>query len=162
VIGATNFAELLDKALMRPGRFDRHVSVNLPNMLGRKEIIELYLKKIKAGPDVQPAILARATPGCSGMLDTREGIDEAVVPSSRIWRGHSRNRAVRCVYKLISVVALVIIGADLYNLVNSAAVRASQLGHSAVSMQELEWAKDKILMGAERKGKFLKEEVTCT
>jgi len=66
LIGATNFAESLDKALLRPGRFDRQVRVGLPDVRGRKEILELYVKDLKLAPDVDISALARGTPGCSG------------------------------------------------------------------------------------------------
>lgn len=106
VIGATNFAKALDPALTRPGRFDRHVNVSLPDVLGRKSILELYAAKVPMSSDVDLGVLARGTPGCSG--------------------------------------------ADLYNLINSAAIRASVTKQANVTMLDLEWAKDKVLMGAER------------
>eukprot|EP01006_Ploeotia_vitrea_P037481 TRINITY_DN66132_c5_g4_i1.p1 TRINITY_DN66132_c5_g4~~TRINITY_DN66132_c5_g4_i1.p1 ORF type:complete len:751 (-),score=350.00 TRINITY_DN66132_c5_g4_i1:49-2178(-) len=114
VIGATNFPEMLDKALIRPGRFDKHVHVPLPDLRGRKSILDLYLSKIPTAADVSTNVLARGTPGCSG--------------------------------------------AELRNLVNSAAVRASMLGLSEVGHAELEYAKDKILMGPERKSAVMTEE----
>ena len=106
VIGATNLPSLLDAALTRPGRFDRHVAVPVPDLKGRKAILDLYAKKIPLSDDVNLDILARGTPGCTG--------------------------------------------AQLFNLINSAALKASSKGLTAVSMKELEYAKDKILMGAER------------
>ena len=106
VIGATNLPQALDPALTRPGRFDRHVTVPVPDVRGRKAILALYAKKIPLAPDVNLEVLARGTPGCTG--------------------------------------------AQLFNLINSAALRASSKGMSAVSMKEMEYAKDKILMGAER------------
>lgn len=115
VVAATNFPELLDQALVRPGRFDKQVHIALPDVKGRKEIIELYLKKIVAGPDVDPLVLARGTPGCSG--------------------------------------------ADLSNIVNSAAVEAAIRGMKQVSMEVLEYAKDKVLMGSERKSAIIPEPV---
>ena len=107
VIGATNFAESLDSALLRPGRFDKHVSVPLPDVGGRKEILEMYAKKTKLSKDVDLSILARGTIGFSG--------------------------------------------ADLYNLMNQAALKASTEGLNSITMSVLEYAKDKIMMGAERK-----------
>lgn len=107
VIGATNFVESLDSALLRPGRFDKHVSVPLPDVGGRKEILEMYASKTKLAKDVDLNILARGTTGFSG--------------------------------------------ADLYNLMNQAALKASIDGLSSITMSVLEYAKDKIMMGAERK-----------
>eukprot|EP00577_Skeletonema_sp_RCC1716_P010225 CAMPEP_0113388150 /NCGR_PEP_ID=MMETSP0013_2-20120614/8928_1 /TAXON_ID=2843 ORGANISM="Skeletonema costatum, Strain 1716" /NCGR_SAMPLE_ID=MMETSP0013_2 /ASSEMBLY_ACC=CAM_ASM_000158 /LENGTH=836 /DNA_ID=CAMNT_0000271117 /DNA_START=111 /DNA_END=2621 /DNA_ORIENTATION=- /assembly_acc=CAM_ASM_000158 len=119
VIGATNFAESLDSALLRPGRFDKHVAVPLPDVGGRKEILEMYAAKTKVAEDVDLGILARGTTGFSG--------------------------------------------ADLYNLMNQAAVKASVDGLEAITMQVFEWAKDKILMGAERKSAVItKETAKCT
>lgn len=106
VIGATNTPKMLDPALMRPGRFDKHVVVPLPDMLGRKAIIELYAQKVPMASDVSLEVLARGTPGCSG--------------------------------------------ADLAHLINSAAIRASANNQPYVTMQDLEYARDKVLMGAER------------
>jgi len=107
VIGATNFAESLDQALLRPGRFDKNVAVPLPDVGGRKEILEMYSAKTKLADDVDLNVLARGTTGFSG--------------------------------------------ADLYNLMNQAAVKASVDELEAITMQVFEWAKDKILMGAERR-----------
>ncbi len=107
VIGATNFAESLDTALLRPGRFDKHVSVPLPDVGGRREILKMYADKTTLSKDVDLDILARGTTGFSG--------------------------------------------ADLYNLMNQAALKASVDGLNAITMAVLEYAKDKILMGAERK-----------
>jgi len=119
VIGATNFAESLDSALLRPGRFDKNVAVPLPDVGGRKEILEMYAAKTKVAEDVDLGILARGTTGFSG--------------------------------------------ADLYNLMNQAAVKASVDGLEAITMQVFEWAKDKILMGAERKSAVItKETAKCT
>mmetsp|Transcript_10202 Transcript_10202/g.23898 ORF Transcript_10202/g.23898 Transcript_10202/m.23898 type:complete len:793 (+) Transcript_10202:126-2504(+) len=119
VIGATNFMESLDQALLRPGRFDKHITVSLPDVGGRKEILEMYAKKTKLGPDVDLNILARGTTGFSG--------------------------------------------ADLYNLMNQAALKASVDGLSSITMSVLEFAKDKILMGAERKTAVItKETAKCT
>jgi len=119
VIGATNFMESLDQALLRPGRFDKHIVVSLPDVGGRKEILEMYAKKTKLGPDVDLNILARGTTGFSG--------------------------------------------ADLSNLMNQAALKASIDGLSSITMSVLEYAKDKILMGAERKTAVItKETAECT
>ncbi len=119
VIGATNFMESLDQALLRPGRFDKHITVPLPDVGGRKEILEMYAKKTKLSPDVDLNILARGTTGFSG--------------------------------------------ADLYNLMNQAALKASVDGLSSITMTVLEYAKDKILMGAERKTAVItKETAECT
>lgn len=113
IIGATNFPESLDKALTRPGRFDKLVNVDLPDVRGRSDILSHHLKKITLAPDVDPTVIARGTPGLSG--------------------------------------------AELANLVNQAAVYACQKNAIAVDMLHLEWAKDKILMGAERKTMVLTE-----
>ena len=119
VIGATNFMESLDSALLRPGRFDKHVNVPLPDVGGRKEILEMYAKKTKLNKDVDLNVLARGTTGFSG--------------------------------------------ADLYNLMNQAALKASVDGLSAISMHVLEYAKDKIVMGAERKSAVITAETAkCT
>ena len=119
VIGATNFAESLDSALLRPGRFDKNVTVPLPDVGGRKEILDMYAEKTKIDKDVDLNILARGTTGFSG--------------------------------------------ADLYNLMNQAAVKASVDGLEAITMQVFEWAKDKILMGAERKSAVITPETAkCT
>jgi len=119
VIGATNFVESLDQALLRPGRFDKHITVSLPDVGGRKEILEMYAKKTKLSPDVDLNILARGTTGFSG--------------------------------------------ADLYNLMNQAALKASVDGLSSITMSVFEYAKDKILMGAERKTAVITQETAkCT
>ena len=104
---------------MRPGRFDKHVAVPLPDVGGRKEILEMYATKTKIADNVDLNILARGTTGFSG--------------------------------------------ADLYNLMNQAAVKASVDGLDAITMQVFEWAKDKILMGAERKSAVITPETArCT
>lgn len=100
VIGATNFAESLDTALLRPGRFDKHVSVPLPDVGGRKEILDMYAAKTAVSDEVDLSILARGTTGFSG--------------------------------------------ADLYNLMNQAALKASVDGLDKITMEIFEWAKDKI------------------
>uniref|UniRef100_A0A673JMG5 ATP-dependent zinc metalloprotease YME1L1 n=1 Tax=Sinocyclocheilus rhinocerous TaxID=307959 RepID=A0A673JMG5_9TELE len=107
VIGATNFAEALDNALVRPGRFDMQVTVPRPDVKGRTEILEWYLKKIQVDSAVNAKIIARGTVGFSG--------------------------------------------AELENLVNQAALKAAADGKDLVTMKELEFAKDKILMGPERR-----------
>uniref|UniRef100_A0A3Q3JG41 ATP-dependent zinc metalloprotease YME1L1 n=1 Tax=Monopterus albus TaxID=43700 RepID=A0A3Q3JG41_MONAL len=107
VIGATNFAEALDNALVRPGRFDMQVTVPHPDVKGRTEILNWYLSKIKVDPAVDAEIIARGTVGFSG--------------------------------------------AELENLINQAALKAAVDGKEMVTMKELEFAKDKILMGPERR-----------
>ncbi|EEY15419.1 cell division protease ftsH [Verticillium alfalfae VaMs.102] len=97
----------LDKALTRPGRFDRHVTVSLPDVRGRIDILKHHAKKIKAAPEINFEAIAASTSGLSG--------------------------------------------AELENIVNQAAVRASRLKETAVTMRDFEWAKDKVIMGAERK-----------
>ncbi len=118
VIAATNFPQDLDKALVRPGRFDKHVDVPLPDIGGRKAILELYLKKLLLSKDVNVEILARGTPGFSG--------------------------------------------AELFNLVNQAALKASIDGLNNVTMQAFEYAKDKILMGAEKRSAIISPETMKT
>ena len=114
VIAATNFPESLDKALVRPGRFDRHVVVPNPDVKGRSQILEAHFKGIKRSDDVDLNVIARGTPGFSG--------------------------------------------ADLANLINIAALRAASQGATAVDMTALEFAKDRILMGAERKSAVISEK----
>ncbi|KAG8623315.1 hypothetical protein KVT40_008291 [Elsinoe batatas] len=114
IIGATNFPESLDKALTRPGRFDRNVAVSLPDVRGRMAILKHHMKNIKFDPEVDPEALARGTPGFSG--------------------------------------------AQLENIVNQAAVRASKLKAKRVTMNDMEWAKDKILMGAEKRSMVIQEK----
>lgn len=113
-IAATNFPEMLDKALTRPGRFDKIVHVELPDVRGRIAILKHHMKKVETATDVNPSVLARGTSGFSG--------------------------------------------ADLMNLVNQAAIYASQQKAVSVDMNHFEWAKDKILMGAARKTMVLTEE----
>ncbi|KAI0273626.1 ATP-dependent metallopeptidase Hfl [Gloeopeniophorella convolvens] len=115
VIAATNFPESLDEALVRPGRFDRHIAVPLPDVRGRAQILAHHMKEIVIGPDVDPTILARGTPGFSG--------------------------------------------ADLQNMVNQAAIQASKERCKSVTLKHLEWAKDRIVMGAERRSSFIDEKV---
>lgn len=114
LIAATNYPEALDKALTRPGRFDRRVVVPLPDVRGRIEILKHHMKPVPITGDVDATNLARATSGMSG--------------------------------------------ADLMNLVNQAAVHASRLKHKKVNAQDFEWAKDKIMMGAEVKSRMIREK----
>lgn len=113
VIAATNSPERLDTALLRPGRFDKHVNVPLPDIGGRTEILEHYAAKMKMSKDIDYEQIARSTQGFSG--------------------------------------------ADLFNLLNQAAVHSAMKQMSSVSMASLEWAKDKILMGSERKTAIIEE-----
>ncbi|MBQ0714542.1 ATP-dependent zinc metalloprotease FtsH [Paraperlucidibaca wandonensis] len=114
VIAATNRPDVLDTALLRPGRFDRQVVVGLPDVRGREQILVVHMRKIPMGNDVVPNTLARSTPGFSG--------------------------------------------ADLANLVNEAALFAARSNLKQVSMNEFEKAKDKIMMGAERKSMVMSEK----
>ncbi|MBX3706919.1 MAG: ATP-dependent zinc metalloprotease FtsH [Pseudomonadales bacterium] len=114
VIAATNRPDVLDPALLRPGRFDRQVVVGLPDIRGREQILKVHMRKVPLGEDVEPAVIARGTPGFSG--------------------------------------------ADLANLVNEAALFAARGGKRLVEMTEFEKAKDKIMMGAERKSMVMSEK----
>ncbi|KAI4131483.1 MAG: hypothetical protein LQ347_002972, partial [Umbilicaria vellea] len=114
ILAATNFPQLLDKALTRPGRFDRNVVVPLPDVRGRMEILKHHMKNIQVATDVDETVIARQTPGFSG--------------------------------------------AELENLVNQAAVRASRKQAKKVGMLDFDWAKDKILMGAERRSAVIQEK----
>jgi cell division protease FtsH len=114
VIAATNRPDVLDPALLRPGRFDRQVVVPLPDIRGREAVLKVHLNKVPAADDVVPSIIARGTPGFSG--------------------------------------------ADLANLVNEAALFAARAGKRLVSMEEMEKAKDKIMMGAERRSMVMSEK----
>ena len=114
VIAATNRPDVLDPALLRPGRFDRQVVVGLPDIRGREQILKVHMRKVPAGENVDPAVIARGTPGFSG--------------------------------------------ADLANLVNEASLFAARSGKRIVEMREFELAKDKIMMGAERKTMVMSEK----
>ena len=114
VIAATNRPDVLDPALLRPGRFDRQVVVPLPDVRGREQILRVHMRKLPLGDDVKPGFIARGTPGFSG--------------------------------------------ADLANLVNEAALFAARSNLRLVGMEEFERAKDKILMGAERRSMVMSEE----
>jgi cell division protease FtsH len=114
VIAATNRPDVLDPALLRPGRFDRQVVVPLPDVRGREQILKVHMRKLPLAEDVRPQIIARGTPGFSG--------------------------------------------ADLANLVNEAALFAARVNRRAVTMDEFEKAKDKIMMGAERKSMVMDEQ----
>lgn len=114
VIAATNRPDVLDPALLRPGRFDRQVVVPLPDVRGREQILNVHIRKVPVGRDVNPAVIARGTPGMSG--------------------------------------------ADLANLVNEAALFAARRDAKLVEMVDFERAKDKILMGAERRSMVMSED----
>jgi cell division protease FtsH len=114
VIAATNRPDVLDPALLRPGRFDRQVVVPAPDVRGREQILKVHMRKVPLSDDVKPALIARGTPGFSG--------------------------------------------ADLANLVNEAALFAARSGKRVVAMAEFERAKDKIMMGAERKSMVMSED----
>ncbi len=114
VIAATNRPDVLDSALLRPGRFDRQVIVGLPDIRGREQILKVHLKKVPYGHDVNPGIIARGTPGFSG--------------------------------------------ADLANLVNEAALFAARENKASVEMSDLEKAKDKVMMGTERRSMVMSEK----
>ncbi|MDB5670050.1 MAG: ATP-dependent metallopeptidase FtsH/Yme1/Tma family protein [Alphaproteobacteria bacterium] len=114
IIAATNRPDVLDPALLRPGRFDRQVVVPRPDIEGREKILAVHMKKVPLAPDVDPRTIARGTPGFSG--------------------------------------------ADLANLVNEAALLAARKGKRLVAMREFEEAKDKVMMGAERKSMVMTEE----
>jgi len=114
VIAATNRPDVLDPALLRPGRFDRQVVVGLPDIRGREQILAVHMRKVPMGDDVDAAVIARGTPGFSG--------------------------------------------ADLANLVNEASLFAARAGKRVVEMKEFELAKDKIMMGAERKSMVMSDK----
>ncbi|NGX16399.1 ATP-dependent zinc metalloprotease FtsH [Wenzhouxiangella sp. XN24] len=113
VIAATNRPDVLDPALLRPGRFDRQVVVPLPDVRGREQILKVHMRKVPLADDVRPGIIARGTPGFSG--------------------------------------------ADLANLVNEAALFAARANRRTVTMEEFEKAKDKIMMGAERRSMVMND-----
>jgi cell division protease FtsH len=114
VIAATNRPDVLDPALLRPGRFDRQVVVPLPDVRGREQILKVHMRKVPLDEDVNPSYIARGTPGFSG--------------------------------------------ADLANLVNEAALFAARANKRVVSMEQFEKAKDKIMMGAERRSMVMSEK----
>jgi cell division protease FtsH len=114
VIAATNRPDVLDPALLRPGRFDRQVVVPLPDVRGREQILKVHMRKVPVDGNVKPAVIARGTPGFSG--------------------------------------------ADLANLVNEAALLAARANRRTVSMDEFDKAKDKIMMGAERRSMVMSDE----
>ena len=114
IIAATNRPDVLDPALLRPGRFDRQVVVPIPDIEGREKILGVHMKKVPLAPDVNPRVIARGTPGFSG--------------------------------------------ADLANLVNEAALLAARRNKRLVAMQEFEDAKDKVMMGAERRSMVMTDE----
>ncbi|MBB2160968.1 ATP-dependent zinc metalloprotease FtsH [Gluconacetobacter sacchari] len=114
LIAATNRPDVLDPALLRPGRFDRQVVVPNPDVVGREKILRVHMRKVPLASDVDPKVIARGTPGFSG--------------------------------------------ADLANLVNEAALMAARLGKRTVAMLEFENAKDKVLMGAERRSLVMSED----
>jgi len=114
IIAATNRPDVLDPALLRPGRFDRQVVVPLPDIRGREQILKVHMKKVPIGEDVDPSVIARGTPGFSG--------------------------------------------ADLANLVNEAALVAARSGKKLVGMEQMDFAKDKVMMGTERRSLVMSEE----
>ena len=114
IIAATNRPDVLDPALLRPGRFDRQVVVPRPDIEGREKILGVHMKKVPLAPDVDPRVIARGTPGFSG--------------------------------------------ADLANLVNEAALLAARKGKRLVAMSEFEEAKDKVMMGTERRSMVMTED----
>ncbi|MFV3075866.1 ATP-dependent zinc metalloprotease FtsH [Niveispirillum fermenti] len=114
LIAATNRPDVLDPALLRPGRFDRQVVVPNPDVLGREKIVKVHMRKVPLAPDVDPKVIARGTPGFSG--------------------------------------------ADLANLVNEAALLAARAGKRVVGMADFEAAKDKVMMGAERRSMVMTEK----
>ncbi len=114
IVAATNRPDVLDPALLRPGRFDRQITVPNPDVNGRTKILEVHLRKVPKAPDVDAKIIARGTPGFSG--------------------------------------------ADLANIVNEAALLAARLGKKVVSQRDLEAAKDKVMMGSERKSMVMSDD----
>lgn len=114
VVAATNFPQSLDPALTRPGRFDRHIAVPLPDVRGRIQLLKHFMKDVISSQTVDPMILARGTPGFSG--------------------------------------------AELQNMVNLAAIQAAKEGFKEVTLKHFEWAKDRIVMGAERKSAYIDDK----
>ncbi len=114
ILAATNRSDVLDPALLRPGRFDRQVQVPNPDIKGRAQILEVHARKVPLGPDIDLRIIARGTPGFSG--------------------------------------------ADLANLINESALMAARIGRRFVTMEDMENAKDKVMMGAERRSMVLTAE----
>ncbi len=114
LVAATNRPDVLDPALLRPGRFDRQVVVPNPDILGREKILKVHMRKVPLGPDVDPRVIARGTPGFSG--------------------------------------------ADLANLINEAALMAARTSKRVVTMADFENAKDKVMMGAERRSMVMTEK----
>lgn len=114
IVAATNRPDVLDPALLRPGRFDRQITVPNPDINGRTKILEVHLRKVPKAPDVNANIIARGTPGFSG--------------------------------------------ADLANIVNEAALLAARIGKKVVSQRDLESAKDKVMMGSERKSMVMSDD----
>ena len=118
LIAATNRPDVLDPALLRPGRFDRQVVVGNPDIIGREAILKVHVKKISTGPDVKLRTIARGTPGFSG--------------------------------------------ADLANLINESALLAARKNKRVVTMSDIEEAKDKVMMGAERRSMVMSEDEKLT
>ena len=114
IIAATNRPDVLDPALLRPGRFDRQIIVPLPDIRGREQILKVHMKKVPIGEDVDPSVIARGTPGFTG--------------------------------------------ADLANLVNEAALFAARSGKKLVGMEQMDFAKDKVMMGTERRSMVISEK----
>jgi cell division protease FtsH len=114
IIAATNRPDILDTALLRPGRFDRRITVPVPDVKGREDILKVHTRKVPLGKEVDLKVLARSTPGFNG--------------------------------------------ADLANLINEAALHASREGKKKIDMEDFEFAKDKVLMGAERKSMIISEK----
>jgi cell division protease FtsH len=114
IIAATNRPDILDSALLRPGRFDRRIVVSTPDVKGREEILKVHTRNTPLAKDVDPSVLARSTPGFTG--------------------------------------------ADIANMVNEAALYASRNGKKSIAMEDFEYAKDKVLMGSERKSMIISEE----
>ncbi|MEQ1789250.1 MAG: ATP-dependent zinc metalloprotease FtsH, partial [Rickettsiales bacterium] len=114
IVAATNRPDVLDPALLRPGRFDRQITVPNPDVNGRTKILEVHLKKVPKSPDVDAKIIARGTPGFSG--------------------------------------------ADLANIVNEAALLAARMGKKVITHKDLEAAKDKVMMGSERKSMVMSDD----